>query len=221
MYPIISMLAAGCLLACHGVSHAEDAAQLQSYLKTHAVASITPIFSQLLRVQLPAGYSTVYEDTRGAHYIHEAVLNGENVDNWSRMFTITGFRDLASKPAVTPKSYAGSIAAGFQRACQPSFSAQLIDEVQIDGVDMVALVASCGISPTKNGKRSETALIIALKGSSDYYTVQWAERGAPSATPRAIDVAHWREKYQQLLPIKLCARVAGEAAPYPSCVNQH
>src|SRR5471032_3288825 len=213
-------LAACCLLAGHGVSHAEDAAAVQSYLKTHSALSITPIFGQLLRVQLPAGYTTVNEDTHGEHYIREAVLDGENVDIWSRMITVTGFKDLASKPQVSPRSFASSIAAGFQRACQASYSAQVIGEGQIDGADMFAAVASCGIASTKNGNRSETALIIALKGSSDYYTIQWAERGAPSATPLVIDVAHWREKYQQLLPIKLCARVAGEAAPYPSCLNQ-
>jgi len=215
-----TMLAACSLLAGHAVSHAEDASSAQSYLKTHSVATISPIFSQLLRFQLPAGYTSVSEDTHGEHYLREYVPAGQSVDGWSRMITIRGFRNLASKPAVTPQSYAGSIAAGFQRACQPSYSAQVIDEGQVDGADMVAFVASCGISP-KSGNRSETALIIALKGSSDYYAVQWAERGEPSATPLDIDAAYWREKYQQLLPIKLCTRVAGEAAPYPSCVNRH
>lgn len=217
----LTTFAACCLLAGQATSHAEDAAALQSYLKTHSVTSVLPIFSQLLRVRLPAGYTTVYEETQGEHYTREAVLNGENVDEWSRMITVTGFKDLATKPAVSPRSYAGSKAAGFQRACSPSYSAEVIDDDQLDGAETAAIVTSCGTLSTKNGKRSETALMIVLKGRSDYYLIQWAERGAPSATPLAIDVAYWREKYQQLLPIKLCARVAGEAAPYPSCVNQH
>lgn len=216
-----TMFAACCLSAGHAAPQVPDAATVRSYLQTHSVADVSPIFGQVLRIQLPAGYNSVFEDTHGEHYIREHVPTGESVDSWSRMVTVTGFRDLASKPAVTPRSFASSIAAGFQRACQPSFSAQAIGEGQIDGADMFALVASCGISPTKNGNRSETALIVALKGSSDYYTIQWAERGAPSATPLAIDAAYWREKYQQLLPIKLCARVAGEATPYPSCLNKH
>lgn len=215
-----------CLFAWNGAAHAEaanppkDAAALQAYLKTHATRYIAPIFSQLLSVTMPAGYTTVFETTQGDHYIREAVLDGENVDSWSRMITVTGFRNLSSKPEVSPKSYASSKAAGFQRACRASYSAQGLGDGKIDGADVFVAVASCGISPTKDGNRSETALIIVLKGSSDYYTIQWAERGAPSDTPLAIDVEHWREKYQQLFPVKLCPIVAGEAAPYPSCINR-
>lgn len=175
------------------------------------------IFGQLLVAPFPTGYVNVYEEARGERYIRESVLEGESFDRWSRMITITGAKGVSLRPEVTPKSFATNIAAHFQSACPASFSAQGLGDGRIDGADMFVAVASCGISPTRDGNRSETTLIVVIKGSSDYYTIQWAERGAPSDTPLAIDAAHWRGKYQELTPIKLCARSAGEAA----CLNRH
>jgi hypothetical protein len=59
-----------------------------------------------------------------------------------------------------------------------------------------------------------------VKGSSDYYTLQWAERAAPVDRP-AVDDAKWPERLRLLQPIRLCPIVPGEAAPYPSCVGKN
>ena len=72
--------------------------------------------------------------------------------------------------------------------------------------------------------KGETALIVAVKGRSDYYTVQWAERaqgdgkadGKAGGKP-AIDEARWLDRLRQLQPIRFCPRVPGESAPFPSC----
>ena len=209
------------LSACASFAHAADAGKTieQFRQQGYPVKSIAPIFSQLLVVPFPPGFKTAFENTNGSHYIREAVPEKENVDQWTQMITVTGLKDLALNPKVTPQSFAVNMAAGFQRACPTSFSGQEIGIGKISDRDAFVLVASCGTSPTTAGKTSEAAVIAVIKGSSDYYTVQWAERGAPSATPLAIDVGKWTEKFKQLNPIKLCPIVAGEAAPYPSCVN--
>jgi hypothetical protein len=66
-------------------------------------------------------------------------------------------------------------------------------------------------------------LIIAVRGSADVYTIQWAER-APGADKPAIDDAKsrdkWKDRLSKLNPIMFCAIVPGEAAPYPSCANR-
>jgi len=202
------------LCACTAFAHAADTGKNAVALKT-----ITPIYSQLLVVMLPAGFKNAFENTQGQHYIREAVLDKENVNKWTQMITVTGIKDQALNPQVSPQSFAENMAAGFQRACPASFSGQEIGIGKISERDAFVLVASCGSSPTTAGKTSEAAVIAVIKGSNDYYTIQWAERGAASATPLAIDVAKWTEKFRQLNPIKLCPVVAGEAAPYPSCVN--
>ena len=71
-------------------------------------------------------------------------------------------------------------------------------------------------------KRSEVALIVAVRGSADVYTIQWAER-APGAAKPAIDAKwqdKWKDRLSKLNPIMFCTIVPGEAAPYPSCANK-
>jgi hypothetical protein len=38
--------------------------------------------------------------------------------------------------------------------------------------------------------------------------------------PPGIDEAIWRQRLAELMPIRLCAIVPGEATPYPSCLQQ-
>jgi hypothetical protein len=79
-------------------------------------------------------------------------------------------------------------------------------------------VVGCGKVGGADEARSETALIVAIKGNADMYTVQWAARGAPAAKAD-IEDARWPERLKQLAPIRICAIVAGEKAPYPSCLK--
>jgi len=185
----------------------------------YSVKSIAPIFSQLLVTSLPKGFKTVFENTRGSQYIRESVLDGENENKWTQMITITGAKDLASNPNLSPMKFVENIAGGFKGACPDSFSASGISEGKISGYDGFIAIVSCGTSPTTAGQTSESAIIVAIKGERDYYTVQWAEREAPSKTPIAIDTTKWTDKLKKLAPIKLCPIVPGEKAPYPSCVG--
>ena len=61
--------------------------------------------------------------------------------------------------------------------------------------------------------------MLAFKGSADYYTIQWAERGVGSAQPLTLDSAYWAKRLTQLAPIRLCPIVPGEPAPYVSCIG--
>lgn len=205
------------------VAHADSNPSMnvvESYRQQgYSVKSIAPIFSQLLMTSLPKGFKTVFEKTRGAQYIRESVLDGENENKWTQMITITGAKDLASNPNLSPKKFVENMAGGFKRACPDSFSASGISEGKISGYDGYIAIVSCGTSPTTAGQTSESAIIAAIKGERDYYTVQWAERAAPSKTPIAIDTAKWTDKFKKLAPIKLCPIVPGEKAPYPSCAG--
>lgn len=185
-----------------------------------SVKTITPIFSQLLMIPLPSGFSPTFENTQGNHYIREAVLAGENINNWTQMITLTGIKDLAKRPNMTAQLFANSLAGNFKSACPTSFSARSLGERKISGYDAFVAIASCGMSPTTNGKTSETALITVIKGEKDFYTLQWAERTLPSMSPIAVDLAKWAKRFNKLMPIKVCPFKTGELPPYPSCVSQ-
>jgi hypothetical protein len=188
-----------------------------------SLKSITPIFSQLLSTSFPMDFQPVpvYEATiPGPRYMRESVLRGENEKEWTQMITVTGAKDLASSPNVTPQRFVESIASGYKKACPDSHRAVGVPVGKIDGFEAFSAIVSCGSSPLTAGRTSESAMILAIKGEHDYYTIQWAERAAPSSAPIAIDSAKWTARFNRLAPIKLCPIVPGESAPYPSCIDR-
>jgi hypothetical protein len=180
---------------------------------------ISPIYGQLVRFSLPSTFAAVsFEKTNGPSYIREAVLKGETVSAWTQMITVTGAKGIAGNPQVTPQSFAVSMAAGFKKACPDTFAVKPLGAIKFGDQDGFVAVVSCGRIETTADKHGEVALIVAVKGSADYYTVQWAERAPPSADKPAIDEAKWQDRLNKLQPIRFCPIVPGETMPYPSCV---
>jgi hypothetical protein len=193
-----------------------DALRAQGY----SVRMISPIFSQLVMLSLPKGFKTVFENTTGNQYTREAVLDAETVDQWSQMITVTGAKGLAANPDVSAQTFVERIASGFKGACPDTYSAKTLGARKISGRDAFVILAGCGTAPSEGTKHSESALLISIKGASDYYTIQWAERGPASNWPIVFDDAAWMDRFDKLNPIKICRLVPREALPYPSCVNQ-
>jgi hypothetical protein len=184
-----------------------------------AVTAISPIFSQLLRFSMPPGFVVVTENTGGSNYIREAVPNGESADRWTQMITVTGHKDAVSAQ-FTPQGFANDMADGFKTACPEIFSATSFGPIKLGEQDAFAAVMACGKVNASADGHSEAMLLVAIKGRSDGYTVQWAEHGATRAVAPRIDDSKWKDRLQALMPIRLCAIVPGEAAPYPSCIAQ-
>ena len=68
--------------------------------------------------------------------------------------------------------------------------------------DGYVALASCGSVVSAPDKHSETAPVVAVKCSADYYTLQWAERRPASGKP-VIDEAKRQDRLRQLQPIRL------------------
>ena len=179
---------------------------------------ISPIWGQLVRFSMPSGFAAGFENTKDNFYIREAVLKGETVNAWSQMITVTGAKGLAAAPSFSPQSLAGTNAGGLKKACPESFVAKGFGETRFGDRDAYVAVAGCGRVEGSADKHGEMALIIAVKGATDAYTIQWAERTPASSAP-TFDEAKWQGRLRALMPIRLCAIVAGEAAPYPSCLQ--
>jgi hypothetical protein len=181
---------------------------------------ISPIFGQLVAFSQPSNFVPGFEKADGTNYIREAVPKGETVEKWTQMITVTGAKELADDPNVTPIAFASVIANGFKKACPKTFSAMNFGNLMVAGYKAVAVVASCGTVSGATSARAETALVLAIKGASDYYTIQWAERAKASDQPPMIDQAVWKKRLALLEPIRLCPIVQGEEPPYPSCLNR-
>jgi hypothetical protein len=179
---------------------------------------ISPIFGQLVSFGMPSHFTVVFEDTKDGHYIREAVLKNETTERWTQMITVTGERGMSLTPGSSPEKFAASIVDGFKAACPGSFAVAPLGVRKFGTVEGFVAVTGCGQIDTGPTRHSETALLVTLKGKTDYYTIQWAERGPGSDEPPVND-GRWQVRLDELSPIDLCPIVPGEAAPYPSCVK--
>jgi hypothetical protein len=216
----IVIVALSVLLAPAPPAHAQTPAAPKSGPPA-SFTVISPIYGQLVRFSMPSTFVAAAENVNGPSYIREAVLKGETVKQWTQMITVTGAKGTAGNPQFTPEKFAVSIAAGFKKACPDTFAVKPFGAAKFGDQDGFVAVASCGRVETSADKHGETALIVAVKGSADYYTIQWAERAPSSAEKPVIDEAKWQERLSKLKPIRFCPIVPGEAAPYPSCVGKN
>ncbi len=162
----------------------------------------TRVFNQSLSIPYPKGFFVAHEQTSGANYILEMIPKGESVYQWSQMITITGAKDVALKPNVTPLAFMNLFANGFQKECPKTFSLLNFGATKINGFDTQVTVMSCGRT-TRSGKpRSESTLIIAIKGSEDLVSIQWAEQDEPKDTPIELSREKWVGVIKKLSPIK-------------------
>jgi hypothetical protein len=187
------------------------------------LAVVTPVFSQLVMFSLPPEFKSpkpIYEKNSGSFYIRQQLPEGETLGKWSHMITLTGTRGLAANPSATPQAMLARMSADVQRNCPESFSTVAPGPQKVDGYDAYEVIVTCGRMQSGKDSYSESAIMLTVKGSNDYYTLQWTERGRDSAETRPIDVAYWTRQLARLNPIRLCPVVPGEAAPYSSCAKR-
>jgi hypothetical protein len=167
---------------------------------------VTPVFSEILVLPFPVGFVGASARTHDDFYINEMVLKGETVDRWSQMITQTGRKGLSSNPKVSPEGYLSAIAGGFKRHCPDTFFAKGMGATTVSGHDGFIAWASCGTLESAESAHSESTLFVAIKGTEDYYTVQWAERGPASSQPIVYDDAKWGERLKKLSQVQVIPR---------------
>lgn len=181
--------------------------------------SVTPIYEQLLRMSYPEGFDIVSEQNTAERYIRTAVPRGERADQWTQQLTVNGTQGAADNPAMTPEDFADRLSREFEKSCPASFSGKRLSNGNVNGYEQFVSISNCGTSSASGGN-SETRLLIVLKGTHDYYTIQWAERSVPSSTPTAIDIRKWLGRRQQISPIYLCDRNADQDAAHIDCAGE-
>jgi hypothetical protein len=204
------------MLAALAASLMLDVAQAQA---PQSIRVISPIFGQLVSFAMPSEFAEVLENTTGGHYSRQAVLKGETPELWRQMITVTGEKGMTLTPGASPQMLASTIAGGYKTACPDSFALKPLGITNFGRFEGFVAVIGCGRIDSGPTRHSETALLITLKGASDYYTIRWAERGPESDEPTVND-ERWQARLSELGPIDLCPIVPGEDAPYPSCVDK-
>lgn len=176
------------------------------------ITSAVPVYGRVLLVPQPARFAAAFENESDGSYILEFVPNGETLDAWTEMITVTGAQGAAAGGA-SPMDIGNSIGSGFQSACPDSFRAWDEGVVPIEGATAAQVfLLACG---NVNGQ-SERALILVATDGENAYTLQWAARG-PAVDKPEEDLQIWEPRGQILSNLRLCTPAEGEQAPYPSC----
>jgi hypothetical protein len=199
-------------------------AVLASVPRAHAgdrdtVVAVMPVFSQVVAWRLPPGFVRTNEEAKAHHYLFEAVRRDESLDDWTQMVSLTGSAGLADYRESTPRAFANVLAMDFKQTCPDSYYGIELEPPAVEGHDTYAAVAGCGVVPGSKPAHGQTALIVVIEGTHDYYTVQWEEHSPAQSEPPRIDAHLWSQRLAQLMPIKVCDRVPGEKPPYPSCTS--
>lgn len=206
-------VAFSCLLAVCAVAQAPHADSFQV---------ITPVFHQLVAYSLPAGFQlNPPEQVNAKSYLRETVLKGETPEHWTQMITLTGANGAVAA-GLTAQRMVETVGNGYRSACPKTFSVENVGSLEISGQSGYLALLSCGSVPDEGGApgavHSESAVILAIAGAEDMYTLQWAERAHASNAPLPFDDAKWQARMTMLKPIRICTRVQGEKEPYPSCL---
>ena len=182
----------------------------------------SPAFHQLVVFSVPPEFKSnkaTVERTNGAFYMREQVPVGESIDRWTRMISLTATRDLGANPNATPQAMLARMTAGFQRNCPDTFSSAAPGAQTVDGHEAYEVIASCGRVTAGKDTFSESAIMLAIRGAADLYTLQWTERGAQSARPPAIDTTYWTRQLARLQPIRLCPLASGTTPSNALCAH--
>lgn len=178
---------------------------------------VTPVFHRLVAFSLPSPFKVSFERTTGNIYVREHVPEGQTVEDWSRMITLSGVQGMSYSPEATPQAYLQALARGFQRHCPDTFVALDLGPQPLAREPSFATVVSCGRVTSGGKAHSETSVMVAIRGPDDFYALQWTEHGPDSAHPLALDGKSWSARLAQLGPVQLCPIVPGEGPPYASC----
>lgn len=204
---VICFTAALAMLSAVG-AHADDTPLANSSPAQPQVvstpATVVPIYHQQLSFHLPDGFVYALHEEDKTNFTQEWVPTGETATNWSRMVTVTGNKDLATKPGLTPEIYMGVIEGNFKHRCPDTFASLYQGGSQGKAkVQSYVALFSCGTYSSNGKPYSETAMIIVLKGAKDFYTIQWAERGEAAATAVPLDKDKWLGRLKSLAPLKV------------------
>ena len=184
-------------------------------LAADPVRIVAPVFGQIVAFAAPEGFVHGDESRNGRSYLLEMVPQGESVQGWSQMMTLSGGQGLASTdPQGDARGFANQLASGYQSVCPDTLTAVGLESHAVPGaLGVFSAFLGCG----DNGAgQSEAMVVLVMVGRQDVYTLQWAERGPVSAAP-TFDAARWAPRLQALTEGARICDDRGEAPPYPSC----
>jgi hypothetical protein len=192
-----------------------------SAAQAESVTIVAPVYGQIVGLALPEGFSSAYQNVAGGRYIHEFLPEGETLQQWSQMVTVTGAEGGgAGDPVKAAVRFAETVAQGYVGYCPGKMVAH---QYRVDGgvrgaAANIAIYLGCPAG--SDGGPGEAMVMVVAVAGADLYTLQWAKRFDAAESPELLNPQSWITELGWLIGgSMLCARVEGEKPPYPSCTG--
>jgi hypothetical protein len=117
---------------------------------------------------VPEGFEPGFKDSKNGASIHEFVLSGETVHNWTQIITVTRKEGGIN---VSLQSYFAGFKQRIVKGC-PGADVRLVVDKSKSEFPFVGIMMDC--PPASGRPQGEIALIQAMNGEDDFFTVQKA-----------------------------------------------
>ncbi|WP_127107413.1 hypothetical protein [Pararhodobacter zhoushanensis] len=180
------------------------------------------LYGQVLAHPLVFGVEPAFHAERAdGFYLMEWVPEGQSVEDWQQMQTITAHRAVGSnhgddQAASLGENIAVNFLNGYRDNCATEVDALPLPITGAHGA-RAAFAAYMGCSQVRGTDHAEEMVILVMVGATDSYTLQWAERSPARAAFDREDFSRWRPRIEALTQAHLCTVPDGEEPPYPSC----
>lgn len=154
--------------------------QMWQSQKVDSIETVQRVYNRVVTFKLPRPFVMVTRAEQRGFYIVEYVPDGQTVENWTRMITVTGKLGLGAAHVDDVE-----LAARFDPgACPHKVFRDLGPTVPLAGVTGRMVVIGCGAADEAGAERGAIAV---YRDHENGWTVQYAERnhGKPPFAPEA------------------------------------
>lgn len=175
------------------------------------------VFDSIVSLRIPAGFKVASEIKEADYYALSLIPQAESAETWTEMVSVTGNKGLGK--TLAPSAFTSVTQTTFKTRCPASYAFLSLGELSVDGRPTSASVHGCGSAKADKGDQKDISLNIVFRDKDNMLSVQWSVRGAAENAPPQLDRNVWASRIKALEPIKVCPRVPGEKAPFPSCLS--
>ena len=181
---------------------------------TFAAETAIPVGSKTVTFDLPEGWAQSFEQATDKAFIRGYVPPETGS---TEMITVTVSRNLAGLPDISTVDFVNFGLSALQAQCAGTFAREVVSpDYTVSGQPALGIFVSCTNRSGKPDGRSQELVMLAFRGTTDFYALQWIEDAAPLTETPVYDPARWQGRLDQLVSTaRICDLTADEQTPCP------
>lgn len=156
-----------------------------------------PVGQTVVGFDLPEGFIQDFEQATDKAFIRGYVRAD---DPKSDLVTLTVSRNLAGIPSVSTLDFVNFALAAHQAQCGGEFAQEVVNsDLTIAERPAIAIHIGCAKDLAKPAPSSQSILLVAFRGSTDFYALQWRKKAEASDQPPPYDATLWQSRLDVLV----------------------